>query len=119
MRAMETMLGVQLFDRTKRPAVISEHGEALGDRARKTVELHGSLINDVAGPNNRPSVLHVGAVHSTICDIVPRALIGMDRPVSWRALQACWRLAGRSDRPCRGGEFDGAVVSAPRAGGGA
>ena len=113
MRALENLLGVELFDRTKRPAVISEQGEALVKRAREIVDLYGSLVKDVTGPDDLPSVLHLGAVRSTLCGIIPRALAGMNRQFPSVRFSVVSALPGDLIGRVEAGELDGAVVTEP------
>jgi DNA-binding transcriptional LysR family regulator len=113
MRALENLLGVQLFDRTKRPAVISEQGEALVKRAREIVELYASLVKDVTGPDDLPTVLRLGAVRSTLCGIVPRALAALNRQFPGVCFSVVGGLPGDLIVKVEAGELDGAMVSEP------
>src|SRR4051812_5576505 len=74
MRSLENLLGIQLFDRSKRPAVLSEQGEVLVKRAREIVRLFDTMFADAVGTDNQPAVLHLGAVRSTLSALLPRAL---------------------------------------------
>ena len=40
LRGLETELGTELFDRTRRPPVLNDHGKLLVRRAREIVQLY-------------------------------------------------------------------------------
>lgn len=113
-RALENLLGIQLFDRSQRPAALNERGKALVRRAREIVDLYGSLIKDVDAQADLPGVLHLGAVRSAISGIVPRALEALNEKFPSVRLHAVHALPGELIERVEQGILDGAVVSEPQ-----
>ena len=72
-RSLEEELGILLFDRSRRPPVLTESGRAFVERAREVVQvwetLSERLRRDVTS-----GVLRIGAVHTTLSGFLPEAL---------------------------------------------
>lgn len=76
MQSLEEELGFALFDRSKRPPVLSEAGRALVPRIAEVVQVYDQLFQDAA----RSSVeghLRLGVVPSVITGMMPRALVAL------------------------------------------
>jgi DNA-binding transcriptional LysR family regulator len=71
--SLEAELGIQLFDRSRRPPLLTESGRSFVERAREVVQawenLSDRLRNDLAS-----GVLRIGAVHTTVSGFLPEAL---------------------------------------------
>ncbi|MBM1173578.1 LysR family transcriptional regulator [Microvirga arabica] len=76
MQSLEEELGFALFDRSKRPPVLSEAGRALVPRIAEVVQVYDQLFRDAA----RSLVeghLRLGVVPSVITGVMPRALVAL------------------------------------------
>ena len=113
-RTLENLLGIQLFDRSQRPAALNERGKALVRRAREIVDLYGSMIKDVDSQADLPGVLHLGAVRSAISGIMPRALEELNEKFPSVRLTAMHALPGELIERVEQGALDGALVSEPQ-----
>jgi DNA-binding transcriptional LysR family regulator len=71
--SLEAELGIQLFDRSRRPPLLTESGRSFVERAREVVQawetLSDRLRNDLAS-----GVLRIGAVHTTVSGFLPEVL---------------------------------------------
>ena len=72
-KAMEDELGVQLFDRIKRPPVPTARGRALAEHARKTLALFDASASVARGEVVRSS-LAIGAVPTALASFLPMGL---------------------------------------------
>lgn len=72
-KAMEDELGVQLFDRIKRPPVPTARGRALAEHARKTLDLFDASAAVAKGELTR-SKLIIGAVPTVLASFLPAGL---------------------------------------------
>jgi DNA-binding transcriptional LysR family regulator len=114
MRTIETQLGVELFDRSKRPAVLNPSGEALLARVRELVAMFDSLTEDPTGSLDLPAVIQLGAVRSTLCGLVPRAVTALHDEFASVRLTVSGGLAAELIARVESGELDGALVSEPQ-----
>ena len=76
MRALETELGQTLFDRTKRPPILSEAGRALLPRAFDVVQSYDRFFRE-EGSSSVVGNLRLGVVPGAITGVMPRALVAM------------------------------------------
>jgi len=72
-KAMEEELGVQLFDRIRRPPVPTARGRALADHAKKTLALFDASARVARGEMVRSS-LAIGAVPTALASFLPMGL---------------------------------------------
>lgn len=114
MRALEDFLGIQLFDRSKRPAVLNERGDLLVRRARLLVRSLEGLIDDSISADSKPANLHLGAVRSTLSGLMPRALIAFNRQFPGIRINVIGGLPSDLIARIENGQLDGAVVSEPQ-----
>ena len=95
MRTIESQLGVELFDRSKRPAVLNPNGEALLGRVRELVSMFDALTENPKGaPAELPGLVQLGAVRSTLSGLVPRAVTALHQAFSWSPHHRLRRAAG-------------------------
>ena len=74
-RALESELGLQLFERTTRRVALTEAGRALVDHARSVVRASDELVRSMAGvKDGSGGVLRLGFVDSASYDRLPRFL---------------------------------------------
>lgn len=74
MRALETELGVALFDRSRRTPELSSIGRAVVARARDIVRDYDNLVPSVLGDEGFAGELALGAVPTTLTGLAPRAM---------------------------------------------
>ena len=72
-KALESELGVTLFDRRSRPPLLNEKGLTLVSEARKLITMCDTISRTVAG-QELSGRLTVGAVPTTLSSILPHAL---------------------------------------------
>lgn len=75
MQSLEEELGFALFDRSKRPPVLSEAGCALLPRIAEVVQVYDHLFH--AAQSTVEGQLRLGVVPSVITGMMPRALVAL------------------------------------------
>ncbi len=114
MKMLEQELGLNLFDRNKRPPQLNAHGKALIQRARQLVALYESLQHLGRPSGALQGLLEIGAVPTTLTGIVPRALRALRETQPSLQVRVVSGLSAdllaRVDR----GDLDAAVVSEPK-----
>src|SRR5699024_2272894 len=73
MRVLEEELDSKLFDRSRRPPVLTEKGLHLTGRARELIN-HWESLSDSLKREATGAILKLGAVHTAVSGIVPPAL---------------------------------------------
>lgn len=73
---LEESLGLELFDRTRRSAVLNEAGARVLARAEEIVTLFSNL-GDAGGEGELASTLRIGAIASVQSSVLPRALAAL------------------------------------------
>lgn len=114
MRTLENLLRVRLFDRSKRPAVLSEQGEILVKRAREIVSRFQGLIDDTGGEDNLPAALRLGAVRSSMSGLLPRALAALNHEFPGVRINVTGGLPSDLITRVQDGDLDGVLVSEPQ-----
>jgi DNA-binding transcriptional LysR family regulator len=114
MRTIETQLGVELFDRTKRPAVLNANGESLLARVRELVAMYDSLTEDPKGSPDLPGVIQLGAVRSTLSGLIPRTVTALHNEFASVRLTVSGGLPAELIARVESGELDGSLVSEPQ-----
>ncbi len=113
-RALEEETGVSLFDRSTRPPTLTERGHDFVQKAREVIvhweKLSKSLKRDAAR-----GVLRVGAIHTTVSGLVPRALRQLQIKRPELHIQLVTALSHELEDLLRRGSLDCAVVTEPEA----
>jgi DNA-binding transcriptional LysR family regulator len=73
MRALEDSLGTMLFDRSRRPPVLTDSGLDFTQRARELIA-HWESMNEALKRENTVGLLKLGAVHTCVSGLLPLAL---------------------------------------------
>lgn len=73
MRALEEELGATLFDRSRRPPVLTNTGMEFTQRARQLIA-HWESMSDALKREAAGGILKLGAVHSSVSGVLPMAL---------------------------------------------
>lgn len=79
MKGLEDQLGVELFDRSAKTAVLNSQGHLLATRAEKLVNDYDNLGMEISPQGQLAGELALGAVPTTLTDIVPKALADLRR----------------------------------------
>lgn len=79
MKTLELELGTVLFDRSKRPPVITDAGMLVVGKARELVARYEELQGELAGANPVEGRLRLGAVGSVLTGLMPSVLTAMRR----------------------------------------
>jgi len=112
MRALEQELGMRLFDRTRRPPVLTDAGLALTHRAREMLShwehMSQALQRDAAG-----GLLKLGAVHTCVSGVLPLALARLQRRGQSIDIHLTTGLTHELERAIVHRQLDAAVVTEP------
>ncbi|MFA5488271.1 MAG: LysR family transcriptional regulator [Candidimonas sp.] len=112
MRLLEEELGTVLFDRSRRPPVLTESGRQLIDRARVLIShwesLSESLKREAAG-----GVLKLGAVHTSVSGLLPLALKKLNKQGLGIDIRLSTGLTHELEMAVFHGQLDAAVVTEP------
>jgi len=73
---LEESLGLELFDRTRRSAVLNDNGARVLARAEEIVALYAKL-GDAGNDGELAGVLRIGAIASVQSSVLPRALASL------------------------------------------
>ncbi len=79
MKALEAELGVELFDRSRRPPGLNPAGYALIPKARERVRIYDSIRDSVSDEIAISENLTIGTVPTTMSAMMPRALGAMQQ----------------------------------------
>jgi DNA-binding transcriptional LysR family regulator len=109
-RALEDELGVVLFDRTKRPPVLSEAGRALRPRAAEVVQAYERLFQEAAG-SAVEGQLRLGVVPGVITGIMPKALVALRQKYPALHVELTMGLSKDLVERVHRGALDAAIVS--------
>ncbi len=112
MRSLETEVGQTLFDRSRRPPVLTEEGRAFVDNARTVIGSWERLSDNLTQSAGR-GVLKVGAVHTTVSGVLPDALLRLRKAAPELAVRLSTGLTHDLEAAVRGGRLDAAIVSEP------
>lgn len=114
MRALEEELGTTLFDRSRRPPVLTESGLAFTHRARELIvhweSMSAALKKDAAG-----GLLKLGTVHTCVSGILPLALKRMRQQGHGIDIHLTTGLTHELEKAVYHRQLDVAIVTAPEA----
>ncbi len=113
MRALETELGLSLFDRTHRTPELSPIGRALVARARKIVQDYDDLVPYVLGEDGVMAELILGAVPTTLTGLAPQAMAILRQTYSKLRMRIHPGLTAALLSGLDRGQLDAALVTKP------
>jgi len=113
MKALEESLQAELFDRGKRPPVLSALGRALLDRARDLVDQVENFRRAAAGGDELLGSLTLGVIPSATTSILPGALARLRDEHPRMQVRIEGGLSTRLEDLVSGGVIDAAVVTEP------
>ncbi len=110
-KALEDDLRAPLFDRARRPPVITPLGRSVLERAREVVALYESLRTAAAG--DLAGRLALGVIPSASTRLLPDALAGLKVSHPGLAIRVAGGLSGQLAAQVADGELDAAVITEP------
>ena len=114
MRRLEETFGVTLFDRSKKIPQLNPLGRALATKAKAVVYAYDTILDDLTGDTQMIGELTLGAVPSTIRELIPRAIKKLVLVYPALRVRVVPALSDDLlDQVERGG-LDAAVLSTPR-----
>lgn len=113
MKALEESLQAELFDRGKRPPVLSALGRALLDRARDLVEQVEDFRRAAAGGEELLGSLTLGVIPSATTSILPGALARLRDEHPRMQVRIEGGLSAGLEDLVAGGVIDAAVITEP------
>lgn len=112
MSALEDELGIKIFDRSRRPPVLTEKGLYLTKRARELIA-HWESLSDYLKRDTTGAILKLGAVHTAVSGILPVALRLLQEQDQEIEIRLTSGLTHELEMAVLRGELDAAVVSEP------
>lgn len=109
-KALEASLGVELFDRTRRPPVLNDAGRAFAEKAKEVIYAFNCLFASV----NSQSIgghLRLGVVPSVITGLIPKALVALRSKYPKLHIELTMGQSAELVKEVRQGVLDAAVVS--------
>lgn len=111
MKALEEELGLVLFDRSKRPPVLTEAGRALLPEARELVRGYERLSRRTDDMQPVEGHLRLGAVPSVLTGLLPGALAALQRKHPGLHVEIAMALSAELVQRVTRKRLDAAVVS--------
>lgn len=112
--ALETTLGVQLFDRNRRPPQLTAFGKVALRHAQTIVAQHDELLETLGAGRSSSAELRLGAIPTVLTTLLPRALILLRERHPELLVSVSSGLSGRLLDSVRSGEIDAALMHQPR-----
>ena len=109
-KALEASLGVELFDRTRRPPVLNDAGRAFAEKAKEVLYAFNSLFA-AASSQSIGGHLRLGVVPSVITGLIPKALVALRSKYPELHIELTMGLSADLVKQVRQGVLDAAVVS--------
>ncbi len=110
MKALEDELGFALFDRSKRPPVLTDAGREFAPKAAEAVSAYDRLFQDPTG-TVLEGQLRLGVVPSVITGIMPLALVAVRSKFPSLHIKLTMGLSADLVERVRQGQLDAAIVS--------
>ncbi|WP_431095059.1 LysR substrate-binding domain-containing protein [Polaromonas aquatica] len=111
-KRLEASLGFELFDRTRRTAVLNTHGSQTLARAEEIVAMY-SRLGDLPVDEDLTGTLRIGAIASVQSALLPRALAAMRRKHPKLRLNIVPGVSMRLMDELDAGEIDAAIMIRP------
>ena len=109
-KALENTLGVELFDRSRRPPILNNAGHAFAERAKEVLCAFDSLFAEV-NSDTIGGQLSLGVVPSVIAGLIPKALVALRLKYPNVHIDLTMGQSAELVRQVRRGTLDAAVVS--------
>ena len=113
MRRLEETFDVTLFDRTQRTPQLNQLGKALVPKAQAVVQAYDTIFDDLTGDAQFIGELTLGAVSSTIRELIPRAIKRLMSNYPDLHIRVVPGLSADLHEQVTHGALDAAVISEP------
>lgn len=113
MKLLESNLGMELFDRSKRPPVLNETGLVLIPRAREIVQSYDRFMQSSKTLNSQVGSLCIGAVPSVFSGVFPSALADLRRRDPQLHVTVSSGLSSSLVQQVERGAIDAAIITEP------
>jgi DNA-binding transcriptional LysR family regulator len=111
---LETEIGTELFDRSKKPARMNAAGRALIVRAREILALYERIGEQVSGKGELAGSLALGSIPTALTSVIPKALLALREAHPRMHVSVHHGLSPSFADLLRHGEIDAAIISEPR-----
>lgn len=118
MRGLEADVDMRLFDRSRRPPVLTQEGRDFVARAREVIAIWEDLSHSLRRDQNAGR-LRIGAVHTAVSSLLPQALRRLRETHPRLEIRLTTGLAHELDASLRAGLIDAALTTGPSGSGGA
>lgn len=113
MKRLEETLDVTLFDRTQRTPRLNQLGKALVPKAKLVVQSYETILDDLTGDAQFIGELTLGAVSSTIRELIPRSIKRLMSNYPDLHIRVVPGLSGDLYDEVTRGALDAAVITKP------
>lgn len=114
MRTLEEELGIQIFDRSRRPPVLTDSGLVLVARARELIA-HWERMSAALKRDASVGLLKLGAVHTSVSGVLPLALKRLRQQGQAIDIQLTTGLSHDLEKAVYHRQIDVAVITEPEA----
>ncbi|HVR52777.1 MAG TPA: LysR family transcriptional regulator [Pseudorhodoferax sp.] len=112
MRALEENLSTKLFDRSRRPPVLTDAGLDFTNRARELIG-HWESMNEALRKDAAGGLLKLGAVHTSVSGVLPIALKHMHAAGQGFDIQLTTGLTHDLEKAVLHSKLDAAILTRP------
>lgn len=112
MRALEEHLGITIFDRSRRPPVLTDTGLALTHRARDLI-VHWESMNAALKRGSTVGLLKLGTVHTSVSGLLPLALKRLQREGHGMEVHVTTGLSHELEKAVHHRQLDVAIITEP------
>jgi DNA-binding transcriptional LysR family regulator len=109
-KTLEDSLGVELFDRSKRPPLLNNAGRAFAEKAKEVVYAFDRLVAEV-NSETIGGQLNLGVVPSVITGLIPKALVALRLKYPKVHIEVTMGQSAELVKQVRRGSLNAAVVS--------
>ena len=112
MRALEEDLGITIFDRSRRPPVLTDSGLALTHRARDLIA-HWESMSAALKRGSTVGLLKLGTVHTSVSGLLPLALKRLQRQGHGMEVHVTTGLSHELEKAVYHRQLDVAIITEP------
>ncbi|GAP37982.1 LysR family transcriptional regulator [Piscinibacter sakaiensis] len=111
---LEQALGAELFDRTRKPARLTQSGQAVLARAREVIDLYDRLAESISEPAELTGSFVLGSIPTALTSVIPKALLALRSAHPRLQVRIHHGLSPSFVEMLRQGDVDAAITSEPR-----
>lgn len=110
---LEQSLGVDLFDRKRRPLQLTPRGRLVAQKAKPFVAQYDSIIEEITEARAYVGVYKLGVIPTVVSHLMPSALVDLREVKPELKVNVISEFSGRLLSMAGSGEIDGAVLHRP------